>query len=223
MKRSEINAILREAEAFFEEYRFHLPAWSRWSRKEWEDPETRRVHAEVFSQKLGWDVTDFATERFTEVGLVLFNLRNGTPGTGKTYAEKIMRVAVDQETPFHFHWSKTEDIINRNGGELVLELYRATEDEKLSKEHFTVNIDGASVPCRPGEVVRLKPGQSITLTPYLYHRFWAEGKPVMAGEVSMVNDDDRDNRFLEPLGRFPAVDEDEKPVHLLVSDYSTLE
>ena len=35
----------------------------------------------------------------------------------------------------------------------------------------------------------------------------------------MVNDDTRDNRFLEPLGRFPAIEEDEEPLYLLCNEY----
>jgi len=31
-------------------------------------------------------------------------------GIGKSYAEKIMVVDSDRETPMHFHWAKTEDI-----------------------------------------------------------------------------------------------------------------
>ncbi|PLM63612.1 D-lyxose/D-mannose family sugar isomerase, partial [Klebsiella michiganensis] len=39
----------------------------------------------------------------------------------------------------------------------------------------------------------------------LYHRFWAENALVMGWEISMVNDDKRDNRFLEDSGRFPMI------------------
>ena len=35
----------------------------------------------------------------------------------------------------------------------------------------------------------------------------------------MVNDDVTDNRFLEPTGRFPVIEEDVQARHLLVSDY----
>jgi D-lyxose ketol-isomerase len=44
---------------------------------------------------------------------------------------------------------------------------------------------------------------------------------VLIGEVSNVNDDETDNWFREPIGRFAAIDEDEAPMHLLVSDYAT--
>ena len=41
----------------------------------------------------------------------------------------------------------------------------------------------------------------------------------MIGEVSTVNDDTNDNRFLEPLGRYPSIDEDEKAAYLLCNEY----
>ena len=43
---------------------------------------------------------------------------------------------------------------------------------------------------------------------------------VLVGEVSKVNDDNVDNRFLEPVGRFPSVDEDEPPIWLLCNEYT---
>ena len=65
----------------------------------------------------------------------------------------------------------------------------------------------------------LRPGDSITLVPELYHAFWAEKGRVLVGEVSSVNDDAADNRFYEPVGRFPAIEEDVPPMRLLVNDY----
>ena len=73
----------------------------------------------------------------------------------------------------------------------------------------------------PGGRIVLHPGQSICMEQYLYHRFYGEpghGK-VMVGEVSQCNDDTSDNRFYEPVGRFPEIEEDEAPLHLLCSDY----
>ena len=55
----------------------------------------------------------------------------------------------------------------------------------------------------------------------MYHTF--RGEPgagrVLVGEVSTVNDDRVDNRFLQPIGRFPAIEEDVPPRHLLTADY----
>ena len=42
---------------------------------------------------------------------------------------------------------------------------------------------------------------------------------MLVGEVSSVNDDQQDNRFYQPMSRFPEIEEDEPPMHLLTSDY----
>ena len=55
--------------------------------------------------------------------------------------------------------------------------------------------------------------------PGVWHAFWAEGGDCLIGEVSTVNDDRTDNVFDRPIGRFSEVEEDEDPLHLLVSDY----
>ena len=47
-----------------------------------------------------------------------------------------------------------------------------------------------------------------------------EGGDVLIGEVSTVNDDETDNIFREPIGRFADIEEDVDPAHLLVSDYA---
>ena len=220
MQRSEINGYIREAKDFFASNGFHLPPWAFWTPDEWKV--NREQGSRIVRHKLGWDVTDFGGGPFLERGLLLFALRNGEPGDPiRPYAEKIMIVRENQETPLHFHWNKTEDIINRGGGRLVIELYGSTEDEKLSDEPVTIAVDAIDQQVPAGGTIVLDPGQSITLTPYLYHRFYGEPGSglVLTGEVSKVNDDENDNRFLTPLGRYPEIDEDEPPEHLLVSDY----
>ena len=112
-----------------------------------------------------------------------------------------------------------EDIINRGGGDLAVKLYNATPEEALADADVTVSIDGVSRTVSAGEVLLLKPGESITLVPYCYHEFWGVGERVLVGEVSKVNDDASDNRFLAPIGRFPEIEEDEAPQYLLVNDY----
>jgi len=84
----------------------------------------------------------------------------------------------------------------------------------------TVLCDGIARPFAPGEVLRLRPGESVTLMPGDWHAFWGEGGDVLIGEVSTVNDDLTDNVFREPLGRFAEIEEDAPPMHLLVSDYA---
>jgi D-lyxose ketol-isomerase len=133
-----------------------------------------------------------------------------------------MIVREAQIVPMHFHWSKTEDIINRGGGNLVIELFLADKDNKVTDKEFTASTDGISKTFKPGYKLVLTPGESITLTPYLIHRFYGETGTgnILVGEVSSVNDDKSDNCFIDNVGRFPIIDEDEKPLHLLISDYS---
>jgi len=219
MKRSEINAIIREADAFIRERGFYLPPFAHWTPGEW-GTKGLQVH-EIVDRKLGWDVTDFNLGGYRRTGLLLFTIRNGNvkDPQSKQYAEKIMMVDVDQITPMHFHWSKTEDIINRGGGKLVIQLYKSTPDETLADTDVTISTDGVQRTVKAGDCVVLSPGESITLPAYCYHKFWgAEGK-VLVGEVSAVNDDDTDNRFLEPLPRFSTIEEDEPPLYLLCTDY----
>ena len=218
MKRSQINARLREAQSFFDRYQFRLPPWASWTPADWRARRSRAT--EVVENQLGWDLTDFGSGRYESRGLLLFTLRNGKLGRpGKTYAEKIMIVGVGQETPAHFHFFKQEDIINRGGGTLVVQLWNSTDDEALSGTPVEVSVDGLIHALPAGGELRLTPGESVSLPTRLYHRFYGEGEGVLVGEVSQVNDDHSDNRFLEPLGRFPTIDEDEEPWRLLVSDY----
>jgi D-lyxose ketol-isomerase len=218
MKRSEINAIQKSAKAFLAEHRFLLPPWAEFRPADWAGKGSEI--AEIRDNLLGWDVTDFGSGDFRRRGLFLFTLRNGNLKLDrKPYAEKIMIVDVDQETPMHFHFHKMEDIINRGGGNLAIELYASTEDEKLSDRPLQISVDGVRRTVAAGTTLMLKPGESVCLEPFVYHRFWAEGARCLAGEVSMTNDDVADNRFLEPLGRFPEIEEDAATLHLLVSDY----
>lgn len=221
MKRSEINAAIEEMLAFSEKCGFVLPPFAHWTPDIWstrgdEFDEIRRAG-------LGWDVTDFGKGDFAKFGLALFTIRNGQHDTpnAKPYCEKLLYCTEGQVTPMHFHWKKTEDIINRGGGRMVCKLQQADENEALTDQQVTVSIDGRQVNVPAGGEVKLEAGESITLTPYLYHAFWAEAGsgPVLLGEVSTVNDDASDNRFLEPLPRYPGIEEDNAPLRLLCNEY----
>lgn len=223
MRRSEINSIILDAQAFLAEHRFVLPPFASWTPASW--GEAARDSAMLRRLRLGWDVTDFGSGRFADIGLLLFTLRNGDvadAGDPRCYAEKIMVVRERQVTPWHFHWMKAEDIINRGGGELIVDLAWATDDETgLADRPVEVFCDGLPrrVPAR-GSIV-LHPGESITLPPRLYHQFHgAAGRgTVLVGEVSRTNDDTADNRFLDSPGRFPQILEDEPPYRLLCHEY----
>lgn len=225
MNRSTINKLLIEAEEFFSDHHFYLPEFSRFSVEDWKTAKASNSYHEILDTKLGWDITDFGTDDFFHTGLILFTIRNGilqSPRYPKLYAEKIMMVREEQYTPMHFHWKKSEDIINRGGGNLLFHCFLSQPDETQSREPFTLSIDGKNTEVSPGECIALRPGESLTLLPGMYHTFYAEKGtgPVLAGEISTVNDDTSDNRFNPPRGRFPSINEDTAPYRLLVSDYS---
>ena len=220
MKRSEINQLIRDSITFFGENKFHLPPWAFWRPGNWKG--RYDTCGEIIDNMLGWDLTDFGSGDFHKRGLILFTIRNGnTKRDRKSYAEKAMIVEEMQETPTHFHWSKMEDIINRGGGNLVMELFSSDEKEGISSQDIIVKVDGVLRTVPSGGKIILEPGESICLEQGVYHRFYGEpGKgKVFVGEVSEVNDDTSDNRFLEVVGRFPQIIEDEEPLHLLVLDY----
>jgi len=222
VKRSEINAIIRDAEAFLRLSGFSLPPFASWTLEDWQSK--REDAREIIERRLGWDVTDFGQGDYRHVGLCVVTLRNGSPENlatyrGKIYAEKIMIVDRGQVTPMHFHRVKMEDIINRGGGKLVVQLYNSTPDEGLDSGHVVVSTDGLQRTVQAGGTLILHPGESITIPQYCYHSFWAEESRTLVGEVSLVNDDKLDNRFYENMDRFSIVEEDELPFRLLVSDY----
>lgn len=220
MKRSEINQAIRKAKVLFEDMKLALPKWGYWSPSDWKG-KAEEVN-EIVSCGLGWDVTDFSTGDFTNFGLTNFNPRNGIPQkTPKQYCEKFLVVNENQVTPLHTHRHKIEDIINRGGGNLVLEMRNGDLNGNLNDDPIKVDIDSIAHEFAPEEKVVLTPGESICLMPGNYHKFYGEpGKgTVLVGEVSSVNDDNTDNIFYDPLARFPEIEEDEEPVHLLVNDY----
>jgi hypothetical protein len=223
MKRSEINAIMRSCDEFIRQRGFYLPPFAYWTPEEWKTkgPEV----SEIVNNQLGRDITDFGQGDFHRLGLFLFTIRNGNPENwktlkGKLYAEKLLIVDVSQITPFHFHWNKMEDIINRGGGNLLIQLYNSDPQGGLDYQNPVVlSVDGIVRTFPAGGILRLTPGESVSLPQYCYHQFWSEVSRVLVGEVSLVNDDHTDNRFLEPIGRFPDIEEDEPPLYLLVNDY----
>jgi D-lyxose ketol-isomerase len=221
MQRSRVNEIIRQADAFIRSFGYIMPPFAYWSPDEMKS----RRPAGIVEARLGWDITDYGQGKFDELGLFLFTVRNGRAadlkrGTGMLYAEKIMISRKDQLSPMHRHVVKAEDIINRGGGKLVLELFMSNPDGSIDRDtEVSVPTDGVVRTLKAGGLLKLDPGESVTLLPGVWHAFWGEGRDVLIGEVSTVNDDLTDNVFREPIGRFSNIDEDVAPVHLLVSDY----
>lgn len=223
MKRSTLNRIIRDALAFFKQSSFLLPPFAEYQLHDWMACKDQAT--EIFDLQLGWDVTSFGSEDFNRTGLLMFTLRNGRlgdPAYPKPYAEKIMMVKEGQVTPRHFHWHKREDIINRGGGNLVIELFRADPARNcLDDGAFTIKVNALEQRSRSGDKLVLRPGDSVTLEAIHAHRFYGEPGhgSVLVGEVSCVNDDTNDNCFVDGVPRFDPIEEDEPAEHLLASDY----
>jgi len=223
MRRSDINRAIAEAQAMANDRHMPLPDFAAFTPADWKN-QSLADWGEVFACETGWDVTDFGSGDFAAIGLTLFTFRTGRPGSvyTKPYAEKALFVGVDQVTPCHFHFRKIEDIINRGGGDLMMRVNHATAQETLDTDRpVELSVDGRRVRVKAGDILRLSPGQSVTLPLRVYHSFWAEGSPVLGWEVSMANDDHTDNRFLTDLPRFAAIDEDEAPLRILCNEYAS--
>lgn len=225
MKRSKINAIIAQADAMMRHYGFTLPPFAYWSPDEFKANAANARH--IIDARCGWDITDYGAGRFDEMGLFLFTLRNGlqadlAKGGGMCYAEKLLISRQDQLSPMHTHVLKAEDIINRGGATLIVELFGSDDAGNFAQDRGgQVMCDGIAREYAPGEKLKFAPGESVTLRPGDWHAFWGEGGDVLIGEVSTVNDDETDNIFREPIGRFAQIEEDVAPERLLVSDYAT--
>ncbi len=220
MKRSLVNSSIEWAMDLCKKENFNLPGFAFWTPEEWaaKEAETGRMR-EV---GLGWDVTDYASGNFDKIGAVLFTMRNGSlEDPGRPYCEKMIAMKDGQILPCHFHYEKTEDIINRAGGTLCVQVWNSTSKEDGYKvdEKSDVHLycDGIAVTVPAGGVIKVTNGNSITLTPYVYHLFYAEGGDVIVGEVSKVNDDAADNHFTKEMHL--TIDEDEPVRHLLCGGY----
>jgi D-lyxose ketol-isomerase len=222
MKRSRVNDIMRAADEMIRAYGFVLPPFACWTPDQFK---ARSDAAAIVRARMGWDITDYGQGRFDDMGLFLFTLRNGRladlqRGGGMCYAEKLLISRQDQLSPMHTHVIKAEDIINRGGATLVVELFGSDDTGGFAADRGgVVHCDGIRRPFGPGDKLRLAPGESVTLMPGDWHAFWGEGGDVLIGEVSTVNDDLTDNIFRDPIGRFAEIEEDVPPLHLLVSDY----
>ena len=223
MKRSEINGAIAWAKELLKKNNITLPKMAYWNMDEWQ---ANKAKLDVVRKvMLGWDVTDFGVNKFDEIGGVLYTVRNGdmnNPEIGVPYCEKYIIMKEGQRLPKHYHVFKTEDIINRAGGVLYLNLWNAdpvTGEQLDTDVHFY--MDGIEHVVKAGEEILVENGSSISLAPYVAHIFGPKcgcGELVV-GEVSKVNDDNTDNYFLEDTARFSQVEEDEPILHPLCNEY----
>ena len=223
MKRSTVNKIMADADKYIQSFGYKLPPFAYWTPQEM--VERRSEIQGIVDAGLGWDITDYGQGDYDNLGLFLFTVRNGNQddlknGGGMCYAEKIMISRENQISPMHHHLAKAEDIINRGGATLILKLYNSDEDGNIDdKSDVYVTTDGVVRKQAAGDILELHPGESVTLMAGMWHSFTGKGGDVLVGEVSTVNDDNTDNYFQDPIGRFAEIEEDVEPLHLLVSDY----
>ena len=107
MKRSEINATIKQFEELLDKYKFRIPPYLSFTPEEWAEKD--HEWDEIRDNMLGWDITDYGEGDFEHKGLALITLRNGNvkdPKYTKVYAEKIMMSMPGQVSPMHFHWNK---------------------------------------------------------------------------------------------------------------------
>ena len=226
MKRSEVNKAIKEMEAVCKKYSCYLPPFCNFTPEEW--LEKGHEYDEVRDCMLGWDIIDFGYGNFDKKGFSLITIRNGNrlmeDKYPKAYAEKLLYLKEGQYSLNHFHWFKTEDIINRGGGNILIRVYNSLKDsEDVDYESdVTVYTDGHSYTVPAGTQIRLTPGESIYVYRGLYHDFEVEPGTgaVLLGEVSQCNDDKNDNRFAEQEAlRYSVIEEDEPPYRLLCNEY----
>ena len=228
MKRSEINKALKEMESVCEKYSCFLPTFCHFTPEEWKNK--GHEYDEIRDCMLGWDITDYGFGNFEEKGFSLITLRNGKLAMKdkypKAYAEKLLYLKEGQYALNHFHWYKTEDLINRGGGNVLIRVYNSLPNEEMDYvSDVTVYSDGRKYTVPAGTQIRLTPGESLFIPQGLYHDFEVEKGTgaVLLGEVSQCNDDENDNRFNPPAGRFPTIEEDEPPYRLLCNEYPKAE
>ena len=145
MKRSEINAALRELEAMCKKYSCFLPPFCHFTPDEWKTK--GHEYDEIRDCMLGWDITDFGLGDFDKFGFSLITIRNGCRTQPekypKVYAEKLLYLKEGQMAANHFHWYKTEDIINRGGGNCLIRVYNSLPNEEIDYESdVEVHCDG---------------------------------------------------------------------------------
>ena len=225
MRRSFIDGRIDAMLEFCARQKFALPPYALWSEAQYRaDPAAARRIAEG---GLGWNVVEFNPGGFASEGLTLITTRMGdwrnlASGRGRLYGEKAILAEDGQRTPHHYHVVKTEDILNRGGARFVIELFKVDESGVRTNDRFDVLKDASMLNLAPGDRVILEPGESIVLEPFIAHAFWAEGGPVLAGEVSLVNDDSTDNYFLPPPPRAAPIDEDSAARYVTVRDHAAL-
>jgi len=217
MKRSQINMIIDESIYFTEKMNFFIPPFAKWTIDEWKTKSHN--YKNIFTSKLGWDISDYGLGNFKKTGIVALTIRNGVEkifGFEKPYAEKLLILEPFQEVPIHFHPCKIEDLINRGGKDFYIRLYNSNIDNSMNYEPVNVFMDGKKFIINAGDTLTIKPGESITLLPRQYHKIWTEKGKTLFGEVTMTNND---HHFYEINPDVMEITEDVQPKYYLANEY----
>jgi D-lyxose ketol-isomerase len=223
MRRSFVDSRIEAMLALCDRHHFKLPPFAYWDAAQYRArPAAARRIGEA---GLGWNVVEFSPGAYRQHGLTAFTSRMGDwrglkSGGGRLYAEKALMSEDGQVTPHHYHIVKTEDILNRGGARFIVELIKVDREGTRLDESFTVLKDCERLQLAPGARVSLDPGESVTLEPFVAHAFWAEGGAVLAGEISLANDDATDNYFLPPIGVVAPIAEDAPMRYVTVRDHA---
>lgn len=223
MKRSDINKNIQYIIDKTQLFNIPLPPFAFYTLNDWKN--LKKDECELVDTMLGWGITDFGKGDYNKYGLGIFTFRNGSQSAPdkypKPYCEKLLFVSDGQTLPYHFHFSKMEDIINRGGGILELTLYNADEKNNFSDTDVTITLDGKKTVVTAGSTIQLKPGQSVTLLPHQYHSWHGISGTgdIAVFEVSKANDDNIDNHFYDQTPWVPLVEEDEPIKYLVFDDY----
>ena len=168
MKRSRINAVIKDMEALIAEHRFEIPPFAKMTADEWQD--MGHEYDEIRDNCLGWDITDYGLGNFDKVGFSLLTIRNGNQKMPdkypKPYAEKLLMLYEGQTAPMHYHWNKMEDIINRGGNDIYITVYNGAEDKSMLDTDVVVHTDGKTEVVPAGTKICLKPGQCIMISSF---------------------------------------------------------
>jgi len=221
MRRSFIDSRIEAMRKLCDRHGVALPPFARWGEADFRaNPDSAKA---IAARGLGWNVVEFNPGSFATEGLTLFTLRMGDwheleTKRGRLYAEKAIMSEDGQRAPHHYHVVKTEDIVNRGGARFVVELFKVDRGGEPTKERFRALKDVSMLDLGPGDQVRLEPGESLTLDPFVAHAFWAEGGVALAGEVSLANDDRTDNYFVRKLAPPAPIEEDSPARYVIARD-----
>ena len=102
-----------------------------------------------------------------------------------------------------------------------IQLYNSTPEEGLAGTDVIVKTWTASaVWSRPATRCGYAQAKASPFPTASITSSGAAANAWFVGEVSLANDYNVDNRFYEPVGRLPEIEEDEPPLYLLCKDYA---